>query len=96
MALQPSSSVIRCHAVDNVNIGCTCFPFVGCLAIVLSRTGRAADLVAKYRPACPVLVVSDQDWLLRQISPRFGLLPFKVQNITSVSDVVAAALDFAM
>jgi pyruvate kinase len=30
----------------------------GCIAIVITQTGLASTLVAKYRPPCPVFVVS--------------------------------------
>lgn len=42
--------------------------------------GLWALQVAKYRPACPVLVVSDEDHVLRLASVRFGLYPYKLSS----------------
>lgn len=50
----------------------------GAIGVVLTRNGEAARTISKYRPACPVLVVSDQDWVLRYVSVHFGLYPVKV------------------
>lgn len=39
---------------------------VDCLVVCISKTGASAGVVAKYRPPCPVVVVSDDDAVLRQ------------------------------
>ncbi|KAG2439977.1 hypothetical protein HXX76_004095 [Chlamydomonas incerta] len=51
----------------------------GCVAIVFTRSGLAAQLIAKYRPPCPVIVLSDHDWVLRQASLTYGLYPLRVE-----------------
>ena len=56
----------------------------GCIALVLSKTGSAARMVAKYRPPCPAVVASSDDQTLRQTGISFGLHPLKVGPCTLV------------
>jgi hypothetical protein len=51
----------------------------GCLAVVLTENGSAARLVAKYRPPCPVVVVSPNATTLRSLSATFGLYPLQAR-----------------
>lgn len=47
--------------------------------MVLTKDGSAARLVAKYRPPCPVVVVSPNARALRSLAISFGLFPCKVR-----------------
>lgn len=49
------------------------------MAVVFTRSGLAAQVIAKYRPPCPVIVLSDHDWVLRQASLTYGLYPLRVE-----------------
>ncbi len=42
-------------------------------------TGYSAGLIGKYRPPCPVMVVSTEEQVLRQCGICFGQLPLKVR-----------------
>ncbi|KAG2454740.1 hypothetical protein HYH02_000576 [Chlamydomonas schloesseri] len=57
----------------------------GCVAIVFTRSGLASQVIAKYRPPCPVIVLSDHDWVLRQSSLTYGLYPLRVE-VTGMED----------
>jgi hypothetical protein len=46
---------------------------------VLSGGGRAAQLISKYRPPCPILVVSDNEQVLRGLAGYYGITPCKVR-----------------
>lgn len=46
--------------------------------VVLSADGTAAQLVSKYRPPCPVVVVSDSEAVLRGLAGYYALYPCKV------------------
>jgi hypothetical protein len=46
--------------------------------VVITEDGSAARLVAKYRPPCPVVVVSDNARALRSLAVTFGLYPMLV------------------
>jgi hypothetical protein len=49
--------------------------------IVLTEDGSAARLVAKYRPPCPVIVVSPNARALRSLAVTFGLYPMLVRAL---------------
>jgi pyruvate kinase len=48
---------------------------------VLTGDGTAARLVSKYRPPCPVVVVSDNEAVLRGLAGYFALYPCKVRSV---------------
>jgi pyruvate kinase len=48
------------------------------LIAVVSMTGRAVRMVAKYRPACPILACSPNERTLRQLSLVWGAIPMAV------------------
>jgi pyruvate kinase len=43
--------------------------------VVLSNTGRSANMVSKYRPACPILCVSEKHYVCRAMCIRAGVRP---------------------
>jgi pyruvate kinase len=50
------------------------------LQVVLSGGGTAAQLISKYRPPCPILVVSDNEQVLRGLAGYYGIVPCKVRK----------------
>ncbi|KAF5842973.1 pyruvate kinase [Dunaliella salina] len=48
------------------------------LIVCLTNTGEAAAKIAKYRPPCPVVVVSTEESVLRGCSVSFGLIALKL------------------
>ncbi|KAG2495346.1 hypothetical protein HYH03_006615 [Edaphochlamys debaryana] len=68
----------------------------GCIAIVFTRSGLAAQLISKYRPPCPVITISDHDWVLRQASLTYGLYPLRaeVPDMAGVRTAVDLALKY--
>ncbi|GLC60287.1 hypothetical protein PLESTB_001594600 [Pleodorina starrii] len=68
----------------------------GCIAVVFTRSGRAGQLISKYRPPCPVITISDHDWVLRHASLTYGLYPLHA-DVTGPSDVrkaINAAIEY--
>ncbi|EFJ40446.1 pyruvate kinase [Volvox carteri f. nagariensis] len=61
----------------------------GCIAVVFTRSGLASRIISKYRPPCPVITLSDHDWVLRQASLTFGLYPLRVE-VAGLADVPRA------
>ncbi len=45
------------------------------LIVVLSNSGRSARFLAKYRPPCPIVCVSQQPELLRKVTVVRGVFP---------------------
>merc|ERR1711871_635464 len=48
----------------------------GALLIVLTETGVPADLLSKYRPPCPIVVVTPSTAVARQTNSGFAQYPF--------------------
>ncbi|KAI8465728.1 MAG: pyruvate kinase [Monoraphidium minutum] len=69
----------------------------GCLAVVLTEDGSAAQLVAKYRPPCPVIAVSTNARTLRSLAVTFGIIPLKVESWKDGSArAVRLGIEFAL
>lgn len=62
--------------------------------IVLSSDGTAAQMISKYRPPCPILVVSDSERVLRGLSGFYGIFPCKVAQLSkdSTAEAVSAGV----
>ena len=62
------SSAAKC-AVDIPNLGCV---------VVFSETGIAANLASKYRPVCPIVVVTSSEVVVKRTNTVYAQYPFKV------------------
>eukprot|EP00960_Hanusia_phi_P009241 266800-Hanusia_phi.AAC.1 len=55
------------------------------VVIVFTHSGRSADLISKYRPSGPVLVVSDKDEVIKKTNCRFGQHGYKIESLENGS-----------
>lgn len=55
--------------------------------VVMTNNGFASDMITKYRPPHPVIVVSPDERVLRQTNARFGQVAFKPSRFDDL-DVV--------
>lgn len=65
------------------------------LIVVLTESGNTARLVSKYRPACPILCVTSNPKVSRQILLSRGCHPFICDSMTGTERVVEQALKYA-
>jgi pyruvate kinase len=65
----------------------------GTAIIVITESGRAADLITKYRPPCPVFVATSNASVAHHTNTRFGQIPCLLDsaNVTVQAAVDAAA-----
>ncbi|MBI5078135.1 MAG: pyruvate kinase [Candidatus Yonathbacteria bacterium] len=64
---------------------------VGAKAIIaLSESGLTARMVSRYRPAQPVIAMSPKDYVVRQLELVFGCFPARINNLTTIADVMKA------
>jgi pyruvate kinase len=64
--------------------------------ILLTTSGRAGRLVAKYRPSMPVFAVTNNQVVARQANASFGVIPLLLEEpITRVGAVVDKVVEFA-
>jgi len=54
----------------------TCWDLMAQLIVVLTETGNTARLVSKYRPHCPILCVTHDETVARQLVITRGTVPF--------------------
>eukprot|EP01088_Endostelium_zonatum_P008642 TRINITY_DN21801_c0_g1_i1.p1 TRINITY_DN21801_c0_g1~~TRINITY_DN21801_c0_g1_i1.p1 ORF type:complete len:502 (+),score=111.53 TRINITY_DN21801_c0_g1_i1:39-1544(+) len=65
------------------------------LIICLTDTGNTARLVSKYRPSCPILVVTSSERVARQILISRGCVPYLIESMKGTDAVVAKAKEYA-
>eukprot|EP00960_Hanusia_phi_P010795 316552-Hanusia_phi.AAC.1 len=70
------------------------------LILMFSKTGRAARLVSKYHPFIPVVVITDNETVSKQLNSSFSLLPYKVtaipQEPEKIASMVLDVIDWAV
>lgn len=68
----------------------------GAVAIVCcTRTGRTAQLVAKYRPATPIIAVSAHDTTVRRLILTWGVRPVLIPEYETLDGMIETALNAA-
>lgn len=75
---------------------CTTALDLGASAIlIITRSGTTAKFVSKYRPSCPIIAVTSDQTVLRQLNLLWGVLPFYMKNdfndLNQLSDGVIKA-----
>jgi pyruvate kinase len=65
---------------------------IGASAIAcLTHTGRTARAIARYRPAVPILALTDDPPVIRQMALVWGVVPIPVGRIDSTERIFAVA-----
>jgi pyruvate kinase len=63
--------------------------------ICLTETGNTARLVSKYRPSCPILCVTPNATVSRQIQISRGCIPYLVDSMKGTDQVLDRAIRYA-
>ena len=98
---QPQTAVSFAHANMSTSaaIGhaaCLLASEAGATAIVCcTRTGRTAQLVAKYRPASPIIAVSQHSTTVRRLMLTWGVHPRQTAPYETIDAMIEAALQTA-
>ena len=61
--------------------------------IAVTRSGRTARMVSKYRPDCMIIGGSIHEKVCRQLNLSWGVIPLKFQPIRDVDDLFEYAVD---
>src|SRR5258708_1959396 len=72
-----SQSAVR--AAHSVNASCI---------VALTRSGKSARMIARYRPAECILALSDDDTHSSKLMLSFGCYPFKVPTFKTVEEIM--------
>ncbi len=90
LALKTTITAALSHAT------CTTALDLGASAILtITRSGKTAQFVSKYRPSCPIIAVTSDQMVLRQLNLLWGVIPLFMKNefsdLNQLSDEVIKA-----
>jgi pyruvate kinase len=86
-------AVVSCAAKTAVDL-----PDLGCI-VVFSEGGYRANLTSKYRPACPIVVVTSNESVVRHTNTLYGQYAFQLPapaTEATESATLTAAVQFAV
>ncbi len=63
--------------------------------ITVTRSGRTARMISKYRPPCNIIGGSTDDKVCRQLNLSWGVTPLKVESKENADDLFEHAVDVA-
>lgn len=76
---------------------CTTAMDLGAAAIItVTKSGRTARMISKYRPECPIVGCSTYDHVCRQLNLSWGVIPVKIGEEQSTDELFEHAVDAAM
>ena len=55
--------------------------------ITVTKSGSTARMVSKYRPVCPIVAGSTEDYVCRQLNLSWGVTPIPIQEEQNTDDV---------
>ena len=64
--------------------------------ITVTKLGGTARMVSKYRPLCPIIGGSPNEYVCRQLNLSWGVIPVKLENQERTDDLFEHAVDVAM
>lgn len=75
---------------------CTTAHDLGAVAIItVSKTGRTARMISKYRPACPIISGTTSKKVLRQTNLSWGVIPILVEEKTNTDELFEHVVNVA-
>lgn len=59
--------------------------------ITVTKYGKTAKMISKYRPVCPIVACSPHDFTVRQMQLSWGVIPILMEEKTSTDELFASA-----
>lgn len=76
---------------------CTSAHNLAATAIVtVSRSGRTARMISKYRPSVPIIACTCSEATYHQLALSWGVIPVMIGEYTSTDELLESAIDSAM
>ena len=63
--------------------------------VTVTKSGKTARMISKYRPACPIIGCSPYENVWRQLNLSWGVLPLMVEEKTNTDDLFEHAIEQA-
>ena len=64
--------------------------------LVATQTGHSARKISRFRPACPIVALTVQEQVRRQMALNWGVIPFLIGDVTSTDHLFAIASEVAL
>ena len=72
---------------------CTSAQDLGASAIItVTKTGRTARMISKFRPDCPILCCTTDEAVCRQLCLSWGVIPLVIEEATNTDDLFERAV----
>ena len=66
---------------------------LGAAAIItVTKSGRTARMISKYRPDCPIICCTMEDSVCRRLNLSWGVIPLKIEEIHNTDDLFERAV----
>ena len=87
----------RAEAADVANAishaTCTSAHDLGAAAILtVTKGGRTARMISKYRPSCPIICCTTDETVCRQLNLSWGVIPLMIEEATNTDDLFERAV----
>ena len=63
--------------------------------VTVTKSGKTAKMISKYRPSCPIIACSPEMSTVRQLNLSWGVIPIFVEEKTNTDELFAAAFEAA-
>ena len=63
--------------------------------VTVTKSGKTAKMISKYRPSCPIIACSPEMFTVRQLNLSWGVIPIFVEEKTNTDELFAAAFEAA-
>ena len=72
---------------------CTSAQDLGAAAILtVTKGGRTARMISKYRPSCPIICCTTDEMVCRQLNLSWGVTPLLIDEVTNTDDLFEHAV----
>ncbi|MFT3951076.1 MAG: pyruvate kinase [Oscillospiraceae bacterium] len=61
--------------------------------ITVTKTGKTARMISKYRPSCPIIGLTTDEIVCRQLNMSWGVLPGMVEEMENTDELIAHAIE---
>ena len=75
---------------------CTTATDLGASAIItVTKSGKTARMISKFRPECPIIGCTTEDYVCRQLNLSWGVVPLLIKEESDTDDLFEHAVDAA-
>lgn len=64
--------------------------------VTVTKSGKTAKMISKYRPSCPIIACTDDKVVCRQLNLSWGVSPITISEETNTDDLFNHSIDKAL